>query len=226
MKLLVAGDLVVTRSFNTNCISQELKDIFLSTDYNIVNLEAPITESGTRILKTGPHLKGHLESTIELLSTLQIDLVTLANNHILDYDEKGVLDTLAICKDHGFSTVGAGKNKNEAASIFYLDSQEGEIAIINIAENEWASATEKSAGANGMDLIDNAKHIQEAKGKSDHVIVIVHGGHEYYNLPSPRMQKQYRFYIDNGADIVIGHHTHCVNGDEEYKGKQIYYSLG
>src|SRR5690606_37654546 len=68
--------------------------------------------------------------------------------------------------------------------------------------------------------------IQEAKSQSDFVLVIVHGGHEYYNLPSLRMQKQYRFYIDNGADLVVGHHSHCISGMETYKNKKIYYSLG
>lgn len=77
-----------------------------------------------------------------------------------------------------------------------------------------------------MDIIDNAKAIKDAKGKTDFVFVIVHGGHEYYNLPSPRMQKQYRFYAEQGADIVVGHHTHCISGNEVHKGVPIYYSLG
>ena len=77
-----------------------------------------------------------------------------------------------------------------------------------------------------MDIIDNTNRIREVKASHDKVIVIVHGGHEYYNLPSPRMQKQYRFYADQGADIVVGHHTHCISGNEVYKGVPIYYSLG
>ena len=68
-----------------------------------------------------------------------------------------------------------------------------------------------------MDIIDNAKEIKNAKEKADYVFVIVHGGHEHYSLPSPKMQKQYRFYVEQGADIVIGHHTHCINGNEVYK---------
>jgi poly-gamma-glutamate synthesis protein (capsule biosynthesis protein) len=77
-----------------------------------------------------------------------------------------------------------------------------------------------------MDIIDNAHQIKEAKKQAVFVFVIVHGGHEYYNLPSPRMQKQYRFYAEQGADIVIGHHTHCISGNEIHKGVPIYYSLG
>lgn len=226
MKILITGDIVISKPYSFSQICDEIRDVFSQSDYNIVNLEAPVTESTSKILKTGPHLKSEKESTLEVLKALNINLCTLANNHVLDYDEQGVLDTINFCKEHNIQTVGAGKNKEEAAKVFYKDSPVGKIAIINIAENEWASATDTNAGANGMDLIDDVKAIQKAKEESDFVFVIVHGGHEYYNLPSPRMQKQYRFYIDNGADIVVGHHTHCISGMETYKNKPIYYSLG
>ena len=95
------------------------------------------------------------------------------------------------------------------------------IAILNFCENEWSIAEDDSPGANPMDIIDNTNHIREAKASHDKVIVIVHGGHEYYNLPSPRMQKQYRFYADQDADIVVGHNTHCISGSEMYKGVEL-----
>lgn len=226
MKILITGDFVIKENYATDYISQEVINLFQNSDFNIVNLEAPVTSASSQIVKTGPHLKAHKESTLSVLKALKIDGVTLANNHVLDYDQQGVMDTLAFCHENSIATVGAGKNKDEASKTFCLNTTEGKIVFINIAENEWASATENTAGANGMDLIDDVKQIQEAKLKSDFVFVIVHGGHEYYNLPSPRMQKQYRFYLDNGADIVIGHHTHCISGSEVYKGKEIYYSLG
>src|SRR5690606_37754227 len=148
------------------------------------------------------------------------------NNHILDYNERGVFDTLAFCAENNIATVGAGKDKWNAREPYFLESRRGRIAILNIAENEWASSTNSSAGANGMDLLNNIKQIQEAKAVRQFVFVIVHGGHEYFNLPSPRMKEQYRFYIENGADLVVGHHTHCISGFELYRGRPIYYSLG
>lgn len=226
MKIIIAGDLVLLKEYNSDCISQEIKNIFLDSDFNIINLEAPITESDSKIVKTGPHIKANQKSTLETLKALRIDMVTLANNHILDYGEKGVIDTLAICKENAIETIGAGNNRREASNVHYLETPQGKIAFLNFAENEWASATENTAGANGMDLIDNTNQIRAARGSADWVIVIVHGGHEHYQLPSPRMQKQYRFYIDNGADLVVGHHPHCISGMETYKGKNIYYSLG
>ncbi|MFT7082810.1 MAG: poly-gamma-glutamate synthesis protein (capsule biosynthesis protein) [Nonlabens sp.] len=226
-KLLFCGDLVIAEKLESmDLLEADLIEMFKESDFKIVNLEAPVTNSTSKILKTGPHIIANKESTLQLLQSLQVDVLTLANNHILDYDEKGVIDTLEFCKDFHIQSVGAGIDLIEASKILYLDAKDGIIAVINFAENEWSSATEISAGANPMDLIKNTHQINEARSKADYVFVVVHGGHEYYNLPSPRMQNQYRFYADQGADMVVGHHTHCISGNEVYNGVPIYYSLG
>src|SRR5690606_7204932 len=222
-KILVTGDLVIKQSYPITKISTEVLNTFKSSDINIVNLEAPVTESSSKILKTGPYHKAQKDSTKGVLEALNIKLCTLANNHILDYDEQGVLDTIEFCRILNIETVGAGKNKAEAASIFYFSAKVGKIAGIKIAENEWASATDCTAGANGMDLISDTLKIQEARQNAVYVFVIVHGRQEHYNLPSPRMQSQYRYYATPGADIVISHHTHCISGFEIYNGIPIYY---
>jgi hypothetical protein len=229
MKILIAGDLFVSDQFyNDNIIDKSVQDLFSKADYRIVNLEAPITDdrSEKKIIKTGPHLRMSEQTAISVLKQLNIDGVTLANNHILDYGTKGLLDTFDTLKSDEVAYVGAGTNLKDAAKYITLNKEGVKIAVINFCENEWSIAEEDSPGANPMDIIDNANQIKEAKATHDKVIVIVHGGHEYYNLPSPRMQKQYRFYADQGADIVVGHHTHCISGNEVYKGVPIYYSLG
>lgn len=68
--------------------------------------------------------------------------------------------------------------------------------------------------------------LKKQKKKADFILVIVHGGHEHYQLPSIRMQETYRFFIDAGADCVINGHQHCYSGYELYKGKPIFYGLG
>jgi poly-gamma-glutamate synthesis protein (capsule biosynthesis protein) len=150
----------------------------------------------------------------------------LANNHILDYGEQGLKDTLSFLKQNNFDFVGAGENLNKAKKVFRKNINGKRLSFINFAENEWCSATSNSGGANPMNIIDNVHQIQEEKKVSDYVFVIIHGGHEYYNLPSPRMVQQYRFYAENGANAIIGHHTHCISGYEEYNGVPICYSLG
>ena len=229
MKILIAGDFVVSDQYNhINLVDKSVQDLFSKADYRMVNLEAPITNDSpeNKIIKTGPHLRMSEKTALSILMQLNIDGVTLANNHILDYSTKGLLDTLDALKKNNITYVGAGENLKEAAKFITLNNDGMKIAMINFCENEWSIAEEELPGANPMDIIDNANQIREAKASHDKVIVIVHGGHEYYNLPSPRMQKQYRFYVDQGADIVIGHHTHCISGNEVYKGVPIYYSLG
>lgn len=229
MKILIAGDLFVSDQFyNANIIDKSVQDLFSKADYRIVNLEAPITEDNpkNKIIKTGPHLRMSSDTIMPYLHQLKIDAVTMANNHILDYGYKGVKDTFKELVDHKIKYIGAGNDLTEARKPLSLHKDGMKIAILNFCENEWSIAEDDSPGANPMDIIDNTNQIREAKASHDKVIVIVHGGHEYYNLPSPRMQKQYRFYADQGADIVVGHHTHCISGNEVYKGVPIYYSLG
>jgi len=227
MKLLITGDLAITQPYDASTkIDKGVIDLFADSDINIVNLEIPVTDNNSKIIKFGPNLKAYRESVMAVLKVLNVHIATLANNHLTDYAEQGVADTLAFCKEHDIMTVGGGMNLNEAAQTLYLNSPEGKIAIVNFAENEWTPATPTSAGFNPMDIIDNTRQIKEAKNNADYVIVIIHGGHEYYNLPSPRMVKQYRFYAEQGADVIVGHHTHCISGNEVYNGIPIYYSLG
>jgi hypothetical protein len=229
IEINIAGDFVVEDEFSTvNLLDNSILDHFANSDLNIVNLEAPITSNlrKNRIQKTGPHLRGSEDVVGPLLTKLNINLVTLANNHILDYGERGLQDTLKFCRNRDIDTVGAGINLQEAQAPFFKEINGLTIAVLNFAENEWCNSTSQSAGANPMDLIDNINQIRETKKNSDVVLVIVHGGNEYNHYPSPRMVKQYRFYAENGADAVIGHHTHCVSGYERHNGVPILYSLG
>lgn len=226
MKLLVAGDLAITNQYSSYNIGDKIKKLFKSSNHNIVNLEAPVTNSSHKILKTGPHLKSSSESTLNVLKELNIDIVTLANNHILDYDQAGLKDTLNFCDKADIATLGAGVNIKDAKNPLFINTPNGQIAILNFAENEWSSASNNEGGANPLDIIENTYQIKKVKREAKYVFVIIHGGHEYYNLPSPRMKKQYRFYAEHGADLIISHHTHCVSGYEVYNKVPIYYGLG
>jgi poly-gamma-glutamate synthesis protein (capsule biosynthesis protein) len=153
-------------------------------------------------------------------------MVTLANNHIMDYGTKGLFDTFKSLQENQISYVGAGDNLFKAAKPYTIEKDGMKIAILNFAENEWSIAEEDKPGATPLDIIDNVNQIKSAKATHDKVICIIHGGHEYYHFPSPRMVKQYRFYVDNGADAVVAHHTHCIGGYELYNNAPIIYSLG
>ena len=100
------------------------------------------------------------------------------------------------------------------------------MAIVNFCENEFSIATANSAGAAPLDTVDNFHQITTARKNADYVLVIIHGGHEHYQLPSPRMKKLYRYFVELGADAVVNHHQHCFSGYEYYNGKPIVYGLG
>lgn len=226
MKLLVTGDLVVDCKYERSRIDEKLTKLFRNSNCNIVNLEAPISFQKQPIEKTGPNISSNKNSVRLIFEEFNINIACLANNHLYDYGEEGVKSTIDFCKEVGIDVVGGGHNLEAASSILYKTTSEGILAFINIAENEWSTATDNSSGANPISLIDNYRSIVEAKENADYIILIFHGGTEMYHLPSPEIQNMCRFFIDIGVDVVIGHHPHVIGGVENYKGKKIFYSLG
>lgn len=232
IKILITGDfaprLRVTEAIlhgDYESIFGEIKPLIQKVDYSITNLEAPLIDNGIPIAKTGPNLKAPCKS-IEALKYAGFNMVTLANNHIMDYGKDGLSSTIDLCRKNNIEYVGAGMNARQAQEIRYISLKGKSIACINIAENEWSTTTSERPGANALSEISVFYQINEAKQKADYTIIIIHGGHELYGLPSPRMKRLYRWFIDIGADAVISHHTHCFSGDEIYKTKPIVYSLG
>ncbi|MCI7293683.1 MAG: CapA family protein [Butyricimonas virosa] len=232
IKIFISGDFAPRLRVNDVIDKEEYAQLYgdilpiiREADYSITNLEAPLIEKGTPIAKTGPNLKAPIKS-IEALKFAGISMVTLANNHIMDYGEEGLLLTMDLCKKNNIDYIGVGKKLEEAQEVKYVLIKNTKIAFINVAENEWSTTDGDKMGANPLNEVDVYYQILEAKRNSDSVILIIHGGHETYELPSPRMKRLYRWFIDLGVDAVIGHHTHCFSGDEVYKGKPIVYSLG
>lgn len=217
---------MIKEDYSAQRIDKSIVELLQNSDLNIVNLESPVTITEKKILKTGPHLRAAEQPTLEFLKHLNIGLVTLANNHIYDYGHEGLQDTISFCKKNGIRFTGAGNNIEEALRPCQTRVNGHRITVLNFAENEWANADRYKSGANPLNIIENARQIKKEKEQADFLFVIIHGGHEYYNLPSLRMQDQYRFYADCGADLVVGHHTHCLNGFETYNGTPIFYSLG
>jgi poly-gamma-glutamate capsule biosynthesis protein CapA/YwtB (metallophosphatase superfamily) len=153
-------------------------------------------------------------------------LVATANNHFLDYGTDGLKSTYTSLKKYNIDWMGSGFNWEEASHTYIKNIGGLSFAFINVAESEWSTTFGKEPGCNPIDLVDIFNKIAIVKNQVDYVIVSVHGGHEHYELPSPRMKKWYRFFIDAGANAVIGHHTHIISGYEVYKDAPIFYGLG
>lgn len=233
MKIIVAGDFCPQHrviSFfqekNFNRVLGKVRAKLAEADYSIVNFECPVCEGGEHpIMKCGPKLKCDA-SGIEAVKWAGFNCVTLANNHILDYGTEGLRNTQAECNKHKIDYVGGGMTIDEGSKPLFKVVAGQTLAIINCCEHEFSTATDSSAGSSPLSPINQYYTIREAKEKADYVLLIIHGGHEHFQLPSLRMQDTYRFFIDAGADAVVNHHQHCYSGYEIYKGRPILYGLG
>ena len=232
ISILVSGDFVPNNRVYDLLLQRDFKTLWsnvvdIKSDYKILNLECPIiTRKDIRpIEKHGPSLKS-IPIAIEAIQYAGFNCVTLANNHLKDYDEEGIQDTLSVLDRYEIDYVGGGLSLEDASSILYVDQNDIKFAIVNVCEEEFSIASERNAGANLDEPVNTYYRIKEARSNADYVILIIHGGPEHYNLPTPRMKAQYRFYVDIGADVVINHHQHCFSGYELYNGKPIFYGLG
>lgn len=233
MNIIIAGDYSPRSYLQETLDTKAYEGIFGSVrpivegaDYSIVNFESTIADhSSLKIQKCGPHLKTN-ENAVTAIKFAGFKCVTLANNHFRDYGDSGVQKTLEELKKRGLDYVGGGTNLSEASKTLFKDISGRTLAVINACEHEFSIADSAHGGSNPLDIIEQYYAICEARKKADYVIVIIHGGHEHFNLPSIRMKKTYRFFIDVGADAVVNHHQHCWSGYEVYKGKPIFYGLG
>lgn len=232
-KVLIAGDFVpqqrIANAFNSGKFEEvwgNIPAVISDSDYALLNLECPLSDSNLKpIDKTGPNLKCS-SIAVDAIKFAGFNGVTLANNHFRDYGDDGVLSTIGLLRKAEMDYVGGGTNLEEASKILRKEIGGYNVAFINMCENEWSIATDNHGGSNPIDSLSLFYQIHDAKKTSDYVIVILHGGKELYQLPTPRMKKLFHYIVDIGADAVINHHQHCYSGYEVYNGKPIFYGLG
>ncbi len=206
-------------------IFNDFTDVLAGNDLIITDLECPLTDSNEKREKTGPHQKAD-PGCIRILKHAGIGLAAMANNHIMDFGSRGVSETLELCKNNGIAFVGIGTSFREAAEPFIFKSKGKSIAILNFADDEFITSPDGKFRCNSLDPVNAFYDIRRAKESNDYVITIVHGGNEFYELPSPRTRRLYRYMIDQGADAVIAHHTHALSGYEIYNARPVFFGLG
>jgi poly-gamma-glutamate synthesis protein (capsule biosynthesis protein) len=227
INLLFSGDFapLVMPDQISECHFKGLEEIISSTDLHITNLECSITTSEKRIEKPGPVLKVAPQA-IDLLKQAHVGVVCLANNHIFDYGEEGINETITSCEKNGIDTIGIVERKDKRDHWLIRELKDKKIGFLNYCEHEFSVRARGLLGASGYDPITAYNDILSLRQEVDWLIVIYHGGNEYYPLPRPDLKRDFHFMADVGADAVIGHHTHVFSGIELYNGKPLVYSLG
>ncbi len=204
-----------------------MKDVFSRHDLLVGNLEAPLCLGGEPYpmklsLKTHPgYAAGIKEAGFTAL--------TLGNNHILDYRDPAFYDTLALLDAQGILWCGAGKDLTEARRPVLMEKGGVTVGMISCCEVTIDSpfyASDETRGIAPMNLDHIEQDIASLKTSADIIVVSVHWGIEDWAYPTPQQIGNAHRIVDMGAHLVIGHHSHVLQGVEKYKHGYIAYSLG
>lgn len=204
-------------------------------DIAFCNLENPLTTRGTPIPNKQIWFRGD-PTTVQVLQDGRFDVVSLSNNHILDYDSPGLLETFAVLDAAGVPSVGAGRNRDEAELPTFVEVKGRRLAFLaynQFAEIFWSWTYRRTFAATDA-LPGNVPMLRErilpavasARGQADLVVVYLHWGEEDQPHPLPEQRVLARAIVDAGADLLITSHVHVLQGIEAYRGKPILYSLG
>lgn len=213
----------------------DMIELFKKADLRIINLENAIAKSGKPWGKTPKVFFYRADpKAIDVLKAAKIDYVTLANNHILDYDEEAFIETLSHLEKNSIAYAGAGRNIKEAERPAFLEAKGIKIGVIAFTDNmpEWAAGQNKP-GVNYIEVSMDEKNlgrlrksVEEAKSKADVLIVSAHWGPNMRQRPTKSFKEFAHAVIDAGADIFHGHSAHIFQGVEIYKRKLIMYDTG
>ena len=177
----------------------------------------------TKALKSGPNIYMNVD-LLENLQKFKVNLLaSCANNHIGDYGKEGVFETINNLKESNIPYFGCGADELNAQKEYLINEQ---VAIIGVAENEFGMASDNFPGANGLQVDKIFRQIKKLKSKEYVIIIYFHGGNEYCPIPNPFIKSLFKSFIDAGASVIIGNHTHCPQGIEKYNEGLIFYSLG
>jgi poly-gamma-glutamate capsule biosynthesis protein CapA/YwtB (metallophosphatase superfamily) len=248
INITAVGDILLGRGVGSRLKSQDrdykypfenVAELLKTGDVIFGNLEEPITDSDYSLTDIDNEGKYVLKNSLEAFQSIKyagFNLLNLANNHILDYYEKGLEDTLKILDDSGIAHSGAGRNIDQAREpaiieknglkvgmVSYTDMSEvvykGEPTLRFMAEKDRYGVAPRT-----FEYIK--EDIHKLRGKVDIIIVSLHWGVEESFDILPEQVEFAHGLLDSGADMIIGHHPHQFQGIEIYKGKPIFYSMG
>lgn len=228
--MIAVGDIMTDRNVGgaierngARSILEKVRDLTRSADVSFANLECPLSTKGPHaprdcVFRARPE-------TVGVLTDGGFDVVSLANNHTLNAGREGILQTLDVLDKHGILYCGARRDREKGGEAAVVEVGQGPVRVAFIA------ATDLSFEHGSYNKVDPeravlAAQIQAAKAQADVVCVSVHWGDEYQSMPNQRQKNTARAAIRAGADLVLGHHPHTLQGLEVYQGKPILYSMG
>ena len=237
VKISIVGDVLLDRGvkekIHTNKDDYDypyggVNEILKDSDLTIGNLEGPITIQDTPVLKKGNLIFKGSPSNVSALYNAGFRVFNLANNHSMDYGTKGMSETIALLNKSGINTLGGGFNKEAAEKPIYMDMKGTKVGLLGFSTfpPEGYFVFEDRPDVAHLEEDRLKEIIKAAKENCDLLIVMFHWGEEFNYYAGKQQKMVAHLACDSGADIVIGHHPHVLQGIEKFKGKYIFYSLG
>jgi poly-gamma-glutamate synthesis protein (capsule biosynthesis protein) len=237
--LIAGGDVSFGRLVGRMLIEDPAHDFFAAirpwldaADVRFANLEGPISDQHGEVVKPGQPLvfTGPPEAA-PALARAGFTVVSTANNHAWDYGEPALRETLARLDAAGVRHAGTGEDREASRKPAIVTIDGFRVAILAVTDiwNDGALArhpAEPMVARADLEELSAAVRALREGGGADAIVVSHHGGEEYRDTPLPRTVAMLRAAIDAGADAVLGHHPHVIQGVEWYRGKPIFYSLG
>lgn len=210
---------------------EEVEEYFQEDDITIGNLETSITIKGSKWADKQFNFRSDPKN-LESMKKAGIDVLSLANNHSLDYGYDGLVDTINYLDKSKIHRVGAGKNYKDAIGEVVIEKNGYKIGILGFSRVvptvDWYATNKRPGlvGAYDSQLKAVLEKVEKTAKEVDVLILSIHWGKELATKPRQEEIIAGRKLIDAGADIIMGHHPHVLQGIEIYKGKPIFYSLG
>lgn len=231
MRIIACGDIALCSGVeqkvhsNEAGMAQDLQIILRKAELFLANVECPLTDHNRPQWSYFPTLKGS-KTAGRLLRDLGVGAASLANNHIADYGQEGLADTIAVLEEQGIPWLGAGWTSEKASRPLIIERDGLRIGILALAQPEIAAAKNGKWGAAVLDGKKAIDLMQDLKGETDFAVAYLHFGVEFFEYPTPDQIRLSRNLIDAGASLVLGHHPHIAQGYEYYRNGFIAYSLG
>ena len=235
--LVAVGDVMLSRQVgeiiriknDPKAPFSETVEILETADIAFCNLESPFYAEEPPI--EGELIFGAAAQTVEGLKYAGFDVISLANNHFGDQGLDGMYFTFSHLNENGIEYTGAGESESQAREPVIIERNGVKFAFLGYNDIESVirkgyNATSTRPGIAVLTKENLTQDIQRAKEKAHIVIVSIHWGIEYEELPTERQRTFAHLAIDSGALLVLGHHPHVVQPVEKYKDGYIFYSLG
>ena len=214
------------------CIDPQLLEIMQGSDVFMINNEFTFTDRGTPLANKAYTFRADPQS-VHILKDMGVDIVSLANNHVTDYGEVSLLDTMDTLNGAGIPYVGAGANIEEASKVVFYQNEDMRIGIVaateveRLASPDTKGATENTPGTFRCFRNDDLEEvIREAKKECDFLIVVVHWGTESTDEIDWSQPGQAEDFTAAGADVIIGAHPHVLQEIAYVNDVPVFYSLG